>query len=111
MRERTGPIDCALLPIGAYEPQWFMADIHMNPDEAVRAHLDLGAAQSVGMHYGTFRLTTEAIDEPLHALARARVAHGVPEAAFSTTDFGATTHVATSAEPPAVAAQAETDRR
>ncbi len=62
---RLGPIDLALLPIGAYEPRWFMQDIHMNPAEAVRAHLDLGARQSVAMHFGTFQLTPEGIDEPV----------------------------------------------
>ena len=62
----------ALLPIGAYEPRWFMKDIHMNPAEAVQAHLDLGAARSIGMHFGTFRLTPEGIDEPPRALNVAR---------------------------------------
>ena len=85
---RRGPIDLALLPIGAYEPRWFMRDIHMNPGEAVRAHLDLQAKQSLGMHFGTFQLTTEAIDEPLRALERARREHGVPDDRFRALDFG-----------------------
>ena len=50
-------IDLALLPIGAYEPRWFMHAVHMNPAEAVQAHLDLGAPSSIGMHFGTFQLT------------------------------------------------------
>ena len=66
--ERCPSIDVALLPIGAYEPRWFMASVHMNPEEAVRAHLDVRARVSVGMHFGTFQLTDEAIDEPLRAL-------------------------------------------
>ena len=69
--ERLGPIDLALLPIGSYEPRWFMKDIHLNPAEAVQAHLDLGARQSVGMHFGTFQLTPEAIDQPVRDLAKA----------------------------------------
>jgi L-ascorbate metabolism protein UlaG (beta-lactamase superfamily) len=85
---RIGTIDLALLPIGAYEPRWFMKDIHMNPDEAVRAHLDLNAKQSLGMHFGTFQLTTEAIDEPVRALQAARRDHGVPDEEFQTLDFG-----------------------
>ena len=93
IRERHGDIDLALLPIGAYEPRWFMRPIHMNPEEAVQAHLDLGSARSIGMHYGTFQLTTEAIDEPLHALARARTARGLPDAAFDVLDLGASLHV------------------
>ena len=68
---RLGPIDLALLPIGAYEPRWFMKDIHMNPAEAVQAHLDLAARQSLAMHFGTFQLTPEGIDEPVRELAKA----------------------------------------
>src|SRR4030095_3242617 len=49
---RLAPIDLALVPIGAYEPRWFMRDIHMNPAEAVQAHLDLGAAPSLALHFG-----------------------------------------------------------
>ncbi|HYT65549.1 MAG TPA: MBL fold metallo-hydrolase [Vicinamibacterales bacterium] len=88
--ERCPAIDVALLPIGAYEPRWFMTAAHMNPDEAVRAHLDLRARTSIGMHFGTFQLTDEAIDEPLRALDRARVERGVTADAFCTLDFGET---------------------
>src|SRR5437763_1528698 len=78
IRQRLGPIDLALLPIGAYEPRWFMRVVHMNPAEAVRAHLDLDASESIGMHFGTFQLTTEGIDEPLRALDDACRASHVP---------------------------------
>ncbi|HEX2342826.1 MAG TPA: MBL fold metallo-hydrolase [Vicinamibacterales bacterium] len=88
IRHRLGPIDLALLPIGAYEPRWFMKAVHMNPAEAVQAHLDLQATASVGMHFGTFQMTTEGIDEPLHALKQAREAHGVSDALFRTIGFG-----------------------
>lgn len=88
--ERFPRIDAALLPIGAYEPRWFMAPQHMNPDEAVRAHRDLGARTSVAMHFGTFRLTPEGIAEPVAALARARAAHGVNDDAFRVPEFGET---------------------
>jgi L-ascorbate metabolism protein UlaG (beta-lactamase superfamily) len=67
-----------------------MQPMHMNPDEAVRAHLDVKARLSIGMHFGTFQLTDEGIDEPLRALERARVAHGVSRDAFLTLEFGAT---------------------
>lgn len=87
---RLGPPALALIPIGAYEPRWFMDAVHMNPDEAVRAHLALGARRSIGMHFGTFQLTDEAIDAPLHDLAAARTAHGVAPADFATLDFGET---------------------
>lgn len=70
--ERAGPFDAALLPIGAYEPRWFMAGSHMNPEEAVRAYLDLGGRGAmVAAHWGTFRLTDE---DPLEPPVRARSA-------------------------------------
>jgi L-ascorbate metabolism protein UlaG (beta-lactamase superfamily) len=87
---RLGAPDMALLPIGAYEPRWFMAPQHMNPDEAVRAHLDLGARLSIAMHFATFPLTDEAIDAPAAALATARKAHGVAEQSFRIPAFGET---------------------
>ena len=85
---RLGPIDLALLPIGAYEPRWFMQSVHMNPDEAVQAHVDLAASQSIGMHFGTFQLTTEALEAPLQALAQARTERGIPASEFFTLPFG-----------------------
>jgi L-ascorbate metabolism protein UlaG (beta-lactamase superfamily) len=88
IRQRLGPVDLALLPIGAYEPRWFMRSIHMNPAEALQAHLDLEATRSVGMHFGTFPLTIEGIDEPLRALEEARAARNVPDSRFTTLGFG-----------------------
>jgi L-ascorbate metabolism protein UlaG (beta-lactamase superfamily) len=90
IRSRLGPPKVALLPIGAYEPRWFMAAAHMNPAEAVQAHLDLGARRSVGMHFGTFQLTDEAIDAPLQALVEARALAGLPEEQFGVQEFGET---------------------
>ena len=65
-RERHGPFRLAILPIGAYEPRWFMRDQHMNPAEAVQALIDSGAETALAHHFGTFQLTDEAIDAPLH---------------------------------------------
>ena len=93
IRRRFGRIDLALLPIGAYEPRWFMKSVHMNPAEAVQAHLDLHAAASIGMHFGTFQLTTEAIDDPLRALQRACAGRQLTAAAFRTMAFGESAHV------------------
>ena len=87
---RLGAPDIALLPIGAYEPRWFMADQHIDPDEAVRAHRDLGAGLSIAMHFGTFPLADEAIDAPPQALALARHRHGVAAEAFRVPGFGET---------------------
>jgi len=88
VRRRLGPIDLALLPIGAYEPRWFMRVVHMNPAEAVQAHLDLEASQSVAMHFGTFQLTAEGIDEPARDLTDALLARGLALSCFRTLAFG-----------------------
>jgi L-ascorbate metabolism protein UlaG (beta-lactamase superfamily) len=88
VRRRFGPIDLALLPIGAYEPRWFMQVVHMNPAEAVQAHLDLDASESIGMHFGTFQMTAEGIDAPLHALEDARRERNIPPSRFRTLGFG-----------------------
>ena len=70
IRERCGPIRLALLPIGAYEPRWFMQPSHMSPADAVRAHQDLDAAVSIATHWGCFQLTDEGQDAPLAELGR-----------------------------------------
>lgn len=90
IREKLGPPDLAFLPIGAYEPRWFMREQHMNPEDAVQAHRALGARQSVAMHFGTFQLTDEAIDQPLIDLAAAlQAAQSNPEV-FVVPGFGET---------------------
>lgn len=90
IRERLGPFDLALLPIGAYDPRWFMRPHHMDPEEAVRAHGDLGGPPTLGMHWGTFQLTDEGIDEPVRRLASAREAAGLSPSAFRVLGHGAT---------------------
>lgn len=87
-RDKFGPMRYALLPIGAYLPRWFMAYQHIDPAEAVRAHLDLGAAASLAIHFGTFDLSDEGQRDPVAALAAARQAHQVKEAAFRAPEFG-----------------------
>lgn len=64
IRERFGSPQLALLPIGAYEPRWFMSPVHMTPEEAIRAHEILGAKTSIAIHHGTFQLADEGIDTP-----------------------------------------------
>lgn len=83
-------IDLALLPIGAYNPRELAAAVHVNPEEAVRIHQDLRARQSVAMHWGTFALTLEPVDEPPKKLAEALAAAAVDPSAFAVFDQGET---------------------
>ena len=92
IREHLGAPDIALLPIGAYEPRWFMGPVHMNPAYAVQAFLDLDARQAIGMHFGTFQLTAESIDAPEKDLALAKHAAGLADDLFVTLDCGETQH-------------------
>jgi L-ascorbate metabolism protein UlaG (beta-lactamase superfamily) len=82
VRQRFGAPKLAILPIGAYEPRWFMSPQHMNPEEAVRAMQAVGAGQALGHHWGTFRLTNEGVDEPVQELATALEAAEIPEERF-----------------------------
>ena len=77
-----GPLRLAILPIGAYEPRWFMRDQHMNPSDAVKALADCGAAQALAHHHGTFQLTDEAIDAPALALGLALDEAKIPRERF-----------------------------
>ncbi len=81
-RQAYGPFRLAVLPVGAYEPRWFMKDQHINPAEAVQALQDCGAELALGHHYGTFQLTDEPIDAPARDLAEALNAAGVSSARF-----------------------------
>lgn len=76
--ERYGPFDVALLPIGAYEPRWFMRYLHMNPEEAVDAFRLVNARAMAPIHWGTFKLTDEAMDEPPRRARAAWLAAGLP---------------------------------
>jgi L-ascorbate metabolism protein UlaG (beta-lactamase superfamily) len=78
----------SLLPIGAYEPRWFMKPQHMNPEEAVQAHLDLGSAKSLAIHHGTVQLTDEAVDAPVVALEDALAFHKIEKADFMVSEIG-----------------------
>ncbi|MFF5176418.1 MBL fold metallo-hydrolase [Micromonospora sp. NPDC000316] len=75
---RCGPVDLALMPVGAYLPRWFMKPLHMNPAEAVRACGDLGAKRMATMHWGAFALSAEAPLEPLEQARKAWQASGRP---------------------------------
>jgi N-acyl-phosphatidylethanolamine-hydrolysing phospholipase D len=99
-RQGRHGFDLALLPIGGYEPRWFMASQHVNPDESVRMHRDLGARRSLGMHWGTFELTDESLDEAPRALAQARRAGGLAEEEFFVLAIGQTERFAARPELP-----------
>lgn len=79
---RFAPVDLAILPIGAYDPRWFMAAQHCDPEEAIRIMRDVGAKAAVGMHWGTFKLTDEARTDPERRLADGLAAHGIEPGRF-----------------------------
>ncbi|WP_457089148.1 MBL fold metallo-hydrolase [Microvirga sp. P5_D2] len=82
VRERFGAIRLAHIPIGAYEPRWFMEPQHMNPDDAVKVFDIVTPQQALGHHWGTFRLTNEAVDEPPQELATALEKSEIPPGLF-----------------------------
>ncbi|WP_052449847.1 MBL fold metallo-hydrolase [Caballeronia concitans] len=87
---RFGGFDLALIPIGAYDPRWFMHAQHVDPEEAVRIFEDLHAKKAIGIHWGTFELTDEALDEPPRRLADAVRHAGLPADAFTVLEHGET---------------------
>ncbi|MDX1706678.1 MBL fold metallo-hydrolase [Pseudidiomarina sp.] len=91
-------IDVALIPIGAYQPRWFMKTNHVNPAEAVMIHQDLGARLSLAMHWGTFQLAAEGIKETLDDVFTAREEQQVPETDFLIIAIGATMVTPTKAD-------------
>ncbi len=85
-----GGFDLALIAVGACLPRWFMSPQHVDVEEAVQVHLDLGAKRSVGVHWGTFELADDPIDHPMHELGAARLAKGVAEETFFLMPIGET---------------------
>ena len=88
IRKRLGPPDLALVPIGAYEPRWFMAAQHVAPVEAVRIVQDVGAGRALGIHWGTFPLTDEGREAPVIALAVEVDAAGLDTERFVAAEAG-----------------------
>ena len=93
--ERLGPFDLVMLPIGAYEPRWFMRTVHMNPEDAIEAYRALASASGntppcLTIHWGTFRLTDEPVDEPPRRFARLWSDAGLPAEANWTFAHGET---------------------
>jgi N-acyl-phosphatidylethanolamine-hydrolysing phospholipase D len=87
---RLGPIDLAAVPIGAYEPAAMMRAVHVNPGEAVQVALDVRATRAVGMHFGTFDLTDEPLDEPPTRFQAAAAERGLAADAAWILDVGET---------------------
>lgn len=100
IRERLGAPDIAVIPVGSYEPRWFMQNQHVDPAGAVKIHQDLGAKFSLGVHWGTFELSDESLDEPPRALSVARVEAGVPHERFFVMKVGETRRLSGLLGPP-----------
>jgi N-acyl-phosphatidylethanolamine-hydrolysing phospholipase D len=90
IKERLGPMRLALLPIGSYRPRWYMKTIHMDPPDAVSAHKDLQAQQSIAMHWGTFYIADEPLGEPPLYLKKALKEASISDDSFLVMKFGET---------------------
>lgn len=88
--QRFGGFDAAAIAIGAYEPRWFMRGQHCNPDEAVQILHEVGAREAFAIHWGTFPLTDESLDQPPRDLEAALAARGVPTERFRVLKHGET---------------------
>ena len=82
--------DLSAIPIGAYEPRWFMKQNHINPEESVRIHQEINSRYSVAIHWGTFILTDEPVDEPPQRLKKALKKIGIPNERFFLMQHGET---------------------
>ncbi|KAJ2388106.1 hypothetical protein H4S02_003034 [Coemansia sp. RSA 2611] len=88
--KKYGPVSLAILPIGSYEPRWYMCHQHIDPDDAVRIHQDLQAKRSIGVHWGTFMMSDEHYLAPPRDLAAACAKYGLPLDHFVAPQFGKT---------------------
>ena len=86
-------IDLALISIGAYEPRWFMKDMHINPEEAVEIHQEIASRYSIGVQWGTFQLTSEPIDDPPLQLKNALFRKEIPQEKFEILKIGETRQI------------------
>lgn len=81
-------IDLTLMPIGAYLPRWFMREVHVSPAEAIQAYADLQATKMLGIHWGTYDLADEDLDEPKNEALAAAAARGIGSDRLFVTDIG-----------------------
>lgn len=91
--QRLGPMNLSTIPIGGYKPRWMMQRVHVNPEEAVKIHKEVRSDFSIGMHWGTFKLTDEDMDEPPKLLKKACKTQSLPENAFVTLKPGQIIHI------------------
>ena len=77
-----------MIPIGSYCPRWFMQAVHIDPEEAVLAHLDLKSKKSIGVHFKTFQMSDESYEQPVIDLEAAKLKYNIPADAFIAPDFG-----------------------
>ncbi len=86
--ERWQGVDIGLIPIGGYSPRWFMESVHVDPAQAIQIHRDIGARVSIGMHWGTFQMTSEPMMEPKQLLEQQLAAEQLSADAFITLAIG-----------------------
>jgi L-ascorbate metabolism protein UlaG (beta-lactamase superfamily) len=86
--EKFTNIKCAMIPIGAFRPQWFMSPVHISPEEAVKVHQDVHSRLSIGMHFGTFPLADDGEHEPVEELQKSLKQASVELSAFRALDLG-----------------------
>ncbi len=87
---RLGPFDLCAIPIGAYEPRWFMKNQHISPPESLLIHKDVNCKQSIGIHWGTFALTDEPLNEPPRVIAELKAKMGISDDEFFVLQHGET---------------------
>ncbi len=107
-RQRLGPMDVALLPIGAFMPVWFMKDNHVSPSEAVRASEELEARVAIPMHYGTWQLGDDGDVEPLQELEQALMTNEAQRAVWRIARHGQAEIIDGGSRPPDVTARDST---
>lgn len=90
INQKFGSMDLSFIPIGAYEPRWFMRDVHLNPEESVLAHKDLESKYSVAIHFGTFQLSDEGVDDPKIDLIKVLAKYSIDRNKFVVPNFGET---------------------
>ncbi|MBF0361728.1 MAG: MBL fold metallo-hydrolase [Oligoflexia bacterium] len=90
IKEKFGQIDISIIPIGSYSPRWFMQVQHMDPEDAVKAHIDLNSNLSIANHYGTFQLSDEGIDDPIKELKIQLKKYNIADNLFLTPKNGET---------------------